>query len=230
MTGADVAAWQRLAEVLPADGIFGSDTEKATKAWQAAHGLLPDGIVGPQTRAAAGGLHVFVQAKNYGKGRTSNINTIVIHTMEAAEKPDTAERVAQWFAGPSAPMASAHYCVDSDSVVQCVLELDTAFHAPGANQNGIGIAHAGYAKQTAEDWGDAYSQTMLRRSAELVAGICKRYGIPVRFIGVDELKAGTPGITTHHAVSLAFKKSTHTDPGASFPMDEYLAMVEGYVT
>ena len=54
MTGADVALWQSTIFVEPADGIFGPMTEGATKAWQSAHGLLPDGIVGPLTRAAAG--------------------------------------------------------------------------------------------------------------------------------------------------------------------------------
>lgn len=36
---------------IAADGIFGSGTEDAVKNWQAAHGLVADGIVGPQTYA-----------------------------------------------------------------------------------------------------------------------------------------------------------------------------------
>lgn len=31
------------------DGIFGPNTEIAVKEWQAAHGLVPDGIIGPKT-------------------------------------------------------------------------------------------------------------------------------------------------------------------------------------
>lgn len=34
------------------DGIFGANTEKAVKAFQAAHNLAADGIVGKQTKAA----------------------------------------------------------------------------------------------------------------------------------------------------------------------------------
>lgn len=34
------------------DGIFGANTEKAVKAFQAAHNLTVDGIVGTQTKAA----------------------------------------------------------------------------------------------------------------------------------------------------------------------------------
>ena len=34
------------------DGIFGSNTEKAVKQYQSAHGLVPDGIIGPKTWAS----------------------------------------------------------------------------------------------------------------------------------------------------------------------------------
>ena len=34
---------------VPADGIFGADTEAAVRAFQSANGVVPDGIVGPKT-------------------------------------------------------------------------------------------------------------------------------------------------------------------------------------
>lgn len=49
-----VAQWQRILGNVVADGIFGAKTEAATKAWQAAHGLTPDGIVGPMTWSVSG--------------------------------------------------------------------------------------------------------------------------------------------------------------------------------
>jgi peptidoglycan hydrolase-like protein with peptidoglycan-binding domain len=39
---------------LPADGVFGPQTEIAVKNFQASHGLTPDGVVGPNTRRALG--------------------------------------------------------------------------------------------------------------------------------------------------------------------------------
>lgn len=167
----------------------------------------------------------FVQAKNYYQGRHGSVELVVVHTMEAPEKPYTAESVAAWFSGKNAPQASAHYCVDEDSVVQCVREEDTAWHAPGTNHNGVGIEHAGYARQSPAEWADTASIAILERSARLVAGICKRWSLPVQYVSADGLKAGQRGITTHHNATLAFRRSSHTDPGKNFPMDRYLDLI-----
>lgn len=145
--------------------------------------------------------------------------------MESQEKPGTARRVADWFAGPTAPQASAHYCVDVAEIVQCVRLEDVAWHAPGANANGVGIEHAGRAAQSADEWADGYSMAMLERSILLCAAICRKYGLPAQYVGVDALRLGGQGITTHHDVSLAFRKSTHTDPGPHFPLPWYVSRV-----
>lgn len=55
--GKDVAEWQLVLNrdgfgPLVADGKFGPATEEATKQWQLAHKLTPDGVVGPKTRDA----------------------------------------------------------------------------------------------------------------------------------------------------------------------------------
>ena len=96
---------------------------------------------------------------------------------------------------------------------------------PGANHDGIGIEHAGRAKQTGRDWSDAYSTAMLDRSAGLVADLCRKYAIPVTWLYAADLQAGKRGITTHKAVSDAFKRGSHWDPGPGFPVERYLALV-----
>ncbi len=54
--GPDVIAWQTILHV-KADGDFGPNTDRATKAWQSAHGLVADGIVGARSWEAAGEMH-----------------------------------------------------------------------------------------------------------------------------------------------------------------------------
>jgi hypothetical protein len=168
----------------------------------------------------------FVQARNYTRVGGRDINLIVVHDMEAPERLNTAENVAAWFAGSTAPRASAHYNIDADSIVQSVRDMDVAWHAPGANHNGIGLEHAGYARQSRAEWLDDYGLRMLRLSARLTAELCAKYEIPVRRVTYDGLRAGVRGITGHHDVSLAFVRSSHWDPGPDFPWDFYLEMVK----
>jgi len=166
----------------------------------------------------------FVESPHSTRTGGRQIDLIVIHTMEMDEKGETAESCAQWFRNPGAKV-SAHYCVDAGAIVQCVRDQDVGWHAPGANHNGIGIEHAGRAKQTGREWSDAYSTAMLDRSATLVADLCRKYEIPVTWLYPVDLRAGKRGITTHKAVSDAFKRGAHWDPGEGFPVERYLALV-----
>lgn len=167
----------------------------------------------------------FIQARNYTKSNGRKITVIVIHTMEAPEKVGTARATANYFASKNAPQASAHYCIDNTEIIQCVRDQDVAWHAPGANSNGIGLEHAGYAKQGTPEWSDSYSQQMLALSAALTARLCTQYSIPVTFVDALALTRGQSGITTHREVSEAFRKSDHWDPGPGFPMTDYLNMI-----
>lgn len=183
----------------------------------------------------------FIQAKNYTKSAIRKIDLIVIHSMEAPEKPGTAVGVARWFAGASAPQASCHYALDNAKIVQCVLDMDVAWAAPGTNNNGIHLEHAGYAAQTPVDWEDDYSAAMLELSSTLSAYLAKKYSLPPSFVDAEGLLEGDLGFTTHAEVTKACKlakdrgltaskffkaKSDHTDPGKWFPMDGYLAAVK----
>ncbi len=245
-SGPGVVRWQRIAGVT-ADGKFGEHTRAATRRIQAALGLTTDGVVGPRTWAAARaptsapltsergkpGTYKFVEAK-HSRPRRRGIDTVVIHTAECGERPNSAEAVASYFRAPPVT-ASAHFCVDSDSVVQCVHEDRVAYAAPDQNEQGIQIELSGYARQSAEDWADPYSSAMLDLAAELVADLCARHSIPVEFVGPEGLKAGARGITTHQACTKAFpvgadgKRRSHWDPGNAFPMDAFLARVAQFM-
>lgn len=234
--GPEVQNWQRfLNEVMDAglsvDGALGPRTGQATRTWQLAHALMPDGVVGPKTRALAvpHGFIQFLQARNYTPTAITGgrvVDIIVVHDMEYPETPEGAEWCAMFFAGVNAPKASAHFSIDNSSIVQSVREDDVAWHAKGANHNGIGVEHAGYARQSRADWLDDYSRAELALSARLSARLCLTYGLPVTWLDAAALKAsGARGITGHWQVTQAFG-GTHYDPGESFPIDEYLRLVQ----
>jgi N-acetyl-anhydromuramyl-L-alanine amidase AmpD len=169
----------------------------------------------------------FLQASHYTPAGGRAVDLVVIHTMEAPEKRTTAEDVARWFQTTHREV-SAHYCIDNDSIVQCVREEDVAWCAPGANHNGVHLEHAGYARQTAAQWADAYSQAMLERSSGLAAEVLIRHRIPATWLYPPDLLAGRRGITSHANVSRAFRRSDHTDPGAHFPIEAYVTLVRGH--
>jgi len=159
-----------------------------------------------------------------------DIRLIVLHTAECEFIPGAARAVALYFANINgAPQASAHYVVDDAAIFRCVEENDVAWHAPGANHDGIGIEHAGRARFTPEQWASDYARRMLELSAELCADICNRHGVPAVFIRPSELLTGKHGITTHAVVSAAYGRSDHWDPGSDFPLEAYVSRVQQMV-
>lgn len=241
--GLDVAEWQKSIGI-DSDGIFGPKTDAATKAWQTAHGLTADGIVGPKTLAAAAPdtqpenpdnlPFSFIEAKGLSRMGRKEVRVVVIHTMECQELKGRARWCAEWFAGKyapqyPAPQASAHFMIDDQEIVQGVRESDMAWHAGSANPFSIGIEHAGYAGQNAQQWDDDYSRAVLDRSAQLVAGICKRWAIPIVKLSPGDLSVGRHGICGHRDCTDAFSGGRgHTDPGLSFPWAAYLKLIEAY--
>jgi N-acetyl-anhydromuramyl-L-alanine amidase AmpD len=166
----------------------------------------------------------FVESPNFTPADGRAIGVVVMHTMEIAERSDAAEICARWFR-TKVSQVSAHYCVDADSVIQCVVEKNIAWHARGGNTNSIGVELAGFASQTVRDWNDPYSSTVLARASTLVADVCRRRRIPVRWLVADDLLAGRRGLTGHSEVSRAFEQSDHWDPGDGFPVDVFLDSV-----
>lgn len=176
----------------------------------------------------------FYEAKSWKRGipPRTQVKWIVLHCMQAPEKPTAAVDCAKWLAGlnpkyPSPKLVSCHYFVDNTSIAQGVREDCIAFHAPGANRLGIGIEHAGFSSQTPAQWLDDYGKAMLARSAQLTAQVAKRWSIPVQYVSPTNLRAGTPGFTRHLDVTNAWPDISHGhgDPGPSFPLDYYLELV-----
>ena len=166
----------------------------------------------------------FVESPNKTETPGRAFDVVVMHTMEIAERPGAAMICARWFA-TSVSNVSAHYCVDAQTVIQCVREQDVAWHARGGNTHSIGVELAGFARQTAHDWEDTYSTGVLGRASALVADVCRRRRIPTRWLSADDLLAGRRGLTGHAQVSEAYRKSDHWDPGPAFPVERFLGLV-----
>lgn len=171
----------------------------------------------------------FIESPNKYVGRNSRLRLVVWHDMEAPEATTTAENIAHYFAKPTT-RASAHICVDQDSVVECVKPDDTAWAAPGANSDGYQIELAGYARQSREEWLDAASQATIANAARAVAPVMRAHNIPARWLTDAQLRDGkSKGMVTHAQVSRVFRKSDHTDPGSHFPEDFCLAQVQAAI-
>lgn len=155
---------------------------------------------------------------------------IVLHCTDGVEGPRKAEDGAHELANipVGARRRSCHWIVDTDSIVMCVPVEHEAFHAGrNANMFGEGIEICGRASQTRDQWLDALSLPMLQLAARLVRVRADALGIPLRLLKGPELRANIPGITTHMEITRAFPADTaHTDPGAGFPLDEFLAAVQ----
>lgn len=166
----------------------------------------------------------FVQAR-YWSAAGAKPTLIVLHSMECPLEDGRAEQVARWFASSGSPRASAHYMVDPSSIWCGVQPPNMAWHVGSANwyANGasIGIEQSGYAYQTA--WnasGDPSKQ--LDNVVALVDALCERHKIPRVWVGVDGLRANQSGITTHGLCTAAGIGTDHTDPGPSWPVDEFM--------
>lgn len=228
--GSDVIAWQKYlisAGFNPGipDGVHGKKTEDASLAWEKAS-------TAPTVPPESSLFSQHIQSKNFHKVNRKKVDLVVLHSTENPIKPGVAKNVALWFSGESSPRASAHYIVGPDATFRCVREEDVAFAAPGANNNGVQIEQVGQAFKT--NWlkdgnGTTDGYQVFKKSAELVRSICLRWDIPMEKVDKAGLLAGKRGITTHAAVSEAFKKSDHVDPGCQgdkrWPWEEYLKLV-----
>jgi hypothetical protein len=169
-------------------------------------------------------------AAHTSPGHNKPITRIVIHCTVSPCVPGGARSIAAYFRSPGAG-GSAHYIVDPGEVVQAVYDDVIAWHAP-PNPHSLGIEMCDYPSSTALDhwetnpggdhhgsrknplrWLEPNHRRMLRRTAKLTAQLCLAYGVPVRFLSPEQLRAGEHGITTHANVSQAFGESTHWDPG-----------------
>lgn len=112
---------------------------------------------------------------HFTPGRTNSIRRIFIH--HNAGNLSIADCYRVW----QTREASAHYQVDANGRIgQLVHDRDTAWHAPYANADSIGIEHA---NNNFGPW--TVSEATLDNGAHLVAALCKAYGLGEPTWGVN---------------------------------------------
>jgi len=95
------------------------------------------------------------------------------------------------------------------------------YSAPPLNATWWHICMPGRANQTREEWLDELSRNHIRGVAHFIHDMWIEDGKTWQpwFVFSDLLVKGVLGYTSHYQVSLAWHKTTHTDPGKNFPWD-----------
>lgn len=174
----------------------------------------------------------WVPPRSWANANRADVQFIVIHTTEGHEEASSAEDGAAYDARRT-DGTSTHYFHDRDSTVQCVRTEDIAYAARRqGNRRGIQHELCGKAGQGATGWADAASQGTLRQAAKQCARDAHKWGIPVRRPAPSGVAAGQKGFCGHADVTLAFPQDDgdHTDPGLSFPWQQFLGMVKDELT
>ena len=165
-------------------------------------------------------------AKYHGAGQTLKpCKRIVIHGTVSPCVPGGARAIARYFKTTVTRPSSAHYVIDPTEVVQVVGDHQIAYHAP-PNTDTIGVEHCDPVSGPSNRWNDPAHQAMLKLSAQTVARLCLAFDVPIRHVTAVGLRLGRRGITGHYAVSLAWRQTSHTDPGAGFPWRRYIKAVK----
>lgn len=176
----------------------------------------------------------FVQPAAYGKGRDGRkVMYAVVHYTAGSEGRASAENGAAYDARRT-DGTSTHFFCDQDSTIQCVYTWDRANAAfSKGNRLGVHFELCGTVQSRAQ-WLDTASYGTLEQAAGWIAVVCQKYNLPARRLSVAETRAawdtpnsaGPRGIVGHVDITQAYGQGDHTDPGAAFPWDVLLDMVQ----
>lgn len=170
----------------------------------------------------------YVGPPTWHGGKTNKpINRIVVHCTVGSEPSvaNAAMNTVRYSKRTTRP-SSFHYIADHDQHFQYTFDSIVAYHAP-PNGHSLGYELC----CSLEDKGKGHfskpaHQAMLKIAAKDIAQLCLAYSIPIRKLSPAQVKAGARGICGHNDVSLAFRESSHWDPGPYFPWATFIAMVK----
>lgn len=137
-----VVQLQKALNLIP-DGVFGSITEEAVKAFQRANNLKPDGVVGEKTwsvlpKPEYGSFGTLKQSKR-------NIKEIIVHCTATPEgREETVESIRKMHKAQGWADIGYHYLIYLDGSVHTGRDINIiGAHCEGHNANSIGVCYVG---------------------------------------------------------------------------------------
>jgi hypothetical protein len=167
----------------------------------------------------------FVQAPRFGGPyRRGQPTLAVVHSMECPAIPGIAYKLATGFIQGS--KVSPHHMTDPVETIDMVRPGIIGWHCGNGNPVGVGLEVTGYAAWTFQQWttGDAFAA--VRLDAKQAAAVAKHYGIPLRWLSLNQIRAGESGFCTHADISATLGGTNHWDPGPGFPFAIFMRMVQ----
>lgn len=153
---------------------------------------------------------------------------VVVHSAVMDCRPGAARLLGEWNRDGTTG-GSWHYAVDPEETIQCSWDRFVTWAAPPNRTSWGGVLHIEMADRPTPAptvrgralqklrrtwrWRRREQQQMLQRTAHLVAQLCLAYDLPPRYVGPIAQRLGRKGWTTHAARTIAYRQSTHWDPG-----------------
>lgn len=165
---------------------------------------------------------LWIPSPHYSTGSHS-YNKAVLHTTEGAMK---IRDLGAWFQNPSAQCSSHHGADNYERLLGAyVYEQNVAWTQGNANGYCLSLEQCAYASWSRDTWLNSKG-LLLQNTADWLAYVCGKYGIPLRALSNSEAQnSGTKGVCQH--VQLGSWGSNHSDCGSGFPMDKAIEMAKG---
>lgn len=169
----------------------------------------------------------FVQAPSHGGSfRSGQPTLIIIHSLEAPARAGMAYNLASgWI--QNAPV-SPHSISDPVETVDCLNVGTVGWHCGNGNQKGIGLEVTGYAAWSFQQWTEPTAFAAVRLDAKRGAEVAQRFGIPLRWLSLQQIRNGEKGFCTHFDITQTLGGTNHTDPGKGFPYAIFMQMVQQF--
>lgn len=153
---------------------------------------------------------------------------VVIHSAVMDCRVGAAKLLGEWNRKGTTG-GSWHYATDPAETIQCSWDRFVTWAAPPNRTSHGGVLHIemadrpvpaptvrGKALQRLRQtwrWRTMAHRKMLARTARLTAELCLAYDLPPVYVGPIGQRLGRKGWTTHAARTIAYRQSTHWDPG-----------------